>query len=127
MLHKIKPFRACHIADRVRARARLRMWRRQKKAEAIYKLHLSRHRNRDEHARSPLACIISPHSEQLSSIPVYHRYVAFLVSESRSEAHKVLRVGRATLWRWMIKNNYTTLWVIASKSKARHVSKRKAK
>lgn len=94
---------ACFIAEKVR-RKRLRTSKRWEDDPQKYIPYRDQETPRPE--GRPLATILDPENEKLQSMPIYHRYVAYMVSLGSRQASARLGVNRMTLWRWLKKNGY---------------------
>lgn len=113
-LLKLKGFstmQACIIAEKVRSK-RLRTSRRWEDDPQKLQAHLNHQQGNHNHYQTPrpedrpLATILDPQNEKLKSIPIYHRYVAWVLSQGSRRAAVRLGVNRMTLWRWLKKNMY---------------------
>lgn len=61
----------------------------------------------DDEAPTILASIFFPENETLKAMPVYHRYVAKLISDGGlAEAARQLGMSRMTLYRWLRFHGY---------------------
>lgn len=57
--------------------------------------------------RGDLDTIINPSNELLEELPTYHRYILYLLSEmTNTDAGKIVRMPRNTMWRWLKKQGY---------------------
>jgi hypothetical protein len=46
-------------------------------------------------------------SDLLEDIPLYHRYILYLLSEmTNDEVSKIVGMPRNTMWRWLLKHGY---------------------
>ncbi len=104
-LHGFKTHRAVYVVNAVRLHLMAKRLRAQRKAAFIYQMRLDRHRT-NAHGRSDLACIVVPYTDRLSSIPAYHRFVAWVLKDGVRQAAPRLGVSRMFLYRWMVKNHY---------------------
>lgn len=125
MLHGFKTSRAVYVVNCVRLHIMAKRLRAQKKAPIIYRRQLDKHRLRSEHARTPLACIIAPHTDKLKSIPAYHRYVGWQLQKGRRKAHDLLGVSRMSLYRWIVKHHYHTAFTMTVSNRTQAYRKRK--
>lgn len=57
--------------------------------------------------RDGLAIILEPESDALKEIPIYHRYIGYLISDSKTEASTKLKLTRWQLYKWLKKNKYS--------------------
>lgn len=97
--------KAVYIANVMRLRMMAKRIRNQRKALRVYRRRLSFHRKKD-YSRSDLACIIVPYTDKLSTIPAYHRYVAWVLKDGVRQAPKRLGISRMGLYRWIVANHY---------------------
>jgi hypothetical protein len=57
-------------------------------------------------SKDGLALLLEPESKQLQSIPMYHRYIGYLLCTSKTKASDKLLITRWQLYKWLKNNNY---------------------
>lgn len=56
--------------------------------------------------RDGLAIILEPEDINLQNIPIYHRYIGYLLISGKTIAASKLKLTRWQLYKWLKKNNY---------------------
>lgn len=76
----------------------------------FFKLYKNRliERSKIEYKESKdgLAIILEPENDMLKEIPIYHRYIGYLLTGSQTSAASKLKLTRWQLYKWLKKNNY---------------------
>ena len=68
-------------------------------------------------SKAPLACILYPDMKKLQSIPVFDRYIAYLISSrGRRNASKKLDISRMGLYSWLTRHGYISAWKAGQQS-----------
>ena len=62
--------------------------------------------NEEDLYQRPLMIILDPDSKKLEAMPIYHRYIAYMLSKGSRQAAVHLGINRMTLWRWLKANHY---------------------